>query len=73
MMGSRNIKERIGGDTLLFSYHITGYRLLTFCQPGTDPKTGDESNIALWAGMGFISIAAEAGVVLLIKKRGRTK
>ena len=41
--------------------------------PGTDPKTGDESNIALWAGMGFISIAAEAGVVLLIKKRGRTK
>ena len=41
--------------------------------PGIDPKTGDESNIALWAGMGFISIAAEAGVVLLIKKRGRTK
>ena len=41
--------------------------------PGTDPKTGDESNITLWAGMGFISIAAEAGVVLLIKKRGRTK
>ena len=41
--------------------------------PGTDPKTGDESNIALWAGMGFISIAAAAGVVLLIKKRGRTK
>ena len=41
--------------------------------PGTDPKTGDESNIALWACMGLISIAAAAGVVLLIKKRGRTK
>lgn len=41
--------------------------------PGTDPKTGDERNIALWAGMGFISIAAEAGVVLLIKKRGKAK
>ena len=46
---------------------------MAFCHPGTDPKTGDESNIALCAGMGFISIAAEAGVVLLIKKRGRTK
>ena len=41
--------------------------------PGTDPKTGDESNIALWAGMGLISIAAAAGVVLLIKKRGKAK
>ena len=41
--------------------------------PGTDPKTGDESNIALWAGMGLISIAAAAGVVLLIKKRGKGK
>ena len=42
-------------------------------KPGTGPKTGDESNIALWAGMGLVSIAAAAGVVLLIKKRGKAK
>ena len=42
-------------------------------KPGTDPKTGDESNIALWAGMGLVSIAAAAGAVLLIKKRGKGK
>ena len=42
-------------------------------KPGSGPRTGDESNIALWAGMGLISIAAAAGVVLLIKKRGKGK
>ena len=42
-------------------------------KPGTNPKTGDESNIALWAAMGLVSIAAAAGAVLLIKKRGKAK
>ena len=42
-------------------------------KPGSGPRTGDESNIALWAGLGLVSIAAAAGAVLLIKKRGKAK
>ena len=42
-------------------------------KPGTNPQTGDESNIALWTGLGLVSIAAAAGVILLIKKRGKAK
>lgn len=42
-------------------------------KPGSNPRTGDESNIALWAAMGLASIAAAAGAALLIKKRGRAK
>ena len=42
-------------------------------KPSTNPQTGDESNIALWTGLGLVSIAAAAGVILLIKKRGKAK
>lgn len=52
---------------------VPSYTPTPTTKPGTNPQTGDESNIALWAGMGLISIAAAAGAVLLIKKRGRTK
>lgn len=41
--------------------------------PALIPKPGDESNIALWTGLGLVSIAAAASVILLIKKRGKAK
>lgn len=52
---------------------VPSYTPAPTTKPGTNPQTGDESNIALWTGLGLVSIAAAAGAVLLIKKRGRTK
>lgn len=52
---------------------VPSYTPTPTTKPGTNPQTGDESNIALWTGLGLVSIVAAAGVILLIKKRGRTK
>ena len=52
---------------------VPSYTPAPTTKPGTNPQTGDESNIALWTGLGLVSIAAAAGVILLIKKRGKAK
>ena len=52
---------------------VPSYTPTPTTKPGTNPQTGDESNIALWTGLGLVSIAAAAGVILLIKKRGKAK
>ena len=52
---------------------VPSYTPTPTAKPGVGPRTGDESNIALWTGLGLVSIAAAAGVILLIKKRGKAK
>ena len=55
------------GDPIEIEKDVTLYAL--WVDKSTTPKTGDESNIALWAALAALSVMGMGAVITLGKKR----
>ena len=55
------------GNEITLTGDVTLYAV--WATPTSSPQTGDSSNVALWAAMAGMSLAAGAVVLFVLKKR----